>query len=733
MAVPQPKTPTQHKDAANDAGTKTTEVNFLACRTDNGPQNQSMTWNQLAAMLLSPCHHGSLPLTEYLAADADTKKAEKDHMGWMPVSLKNQAAGRNADNIKAVHYVVLDCDGGITFDHTQDLLAGFEAVMHTSYSHTPDQHKFRVVLPLSAPIPSNKLRSMCQQMDALLGGHLDKACMEPARFFYLPACPPDAKHLFRSKRLHGEYVDRKLATTSLASIPSAPAAAAATSGAATSALALVAPTLGVGSRNTRLASLVGKTIALGKDLDYVLQLALLMNKKEPSPLPEKEVEATVKSIFKTAERKAHISETEISKIVEQMNRKYAFLTKPSVIISIQDKKRQSKEMMRDRYANAMAVVGDGLKTKKVSHFQIWSESHDRREHIDLTFRPGQPEIVDNQVNLWTGWGAEPHAGDIQPWIDMLDYMFGAGTSERNWMEQWLAYPLQHPGTKLTSAVVLWSSRQGVGKSLLGETVSALYGAHGKTITATELHDKFNNWSEDALFVLGEENSSADRRADSNRLKHLITGDTMFVERKYFDRTERPNMLNFMFTSNHPNAFYLEGHDRRFFVWSIDAQPRDPAFYETYAQWKDSRAGQSALMDHLLNLDLSGFDPYGHAPQTKAKVEMIDQSKTALERWVADLVTDEFIDSQLGGEIVSLKDLLARFHRHEGYGKSNETALSVALRRLVPYESRRISIDGDRTNFITIRNVDSWSQKDNKAWADEYRVVKRHAITSGMLR
>ncbi|MFZ0630231.1 MAG: hypothetical protein WA374_09135 [Acidobacteriaceae bacterium] len=37
----------------------------------------------------------------------------------------------------------------------------------------------------------------------------------------------------------------------------------------------------------------------------------------------------------------------------------------------------------------------------------------------------------------------------------------------------MAYPLQYPGTKLYSAVVLWTAQQGVGKSLLGYTMQQI--------------------------------------------------------------------------------------------------------------------------------------------------------------------------------------------------------------------------------------------------------------------
>ena len=82
------------------------------------------------------------------------------------------------------------------------------------------------------------------------------------------------------------------------------------------------------------------------------------------------------------------------------------------------------------------------------------------------------------------------------------------------------------GTKLNTAVVMWSVQQGVGKTLIGDTIGRLYGDNFRTISAVELHDRRNEWAKGCQFVLGEENASSDHRADANMLKHFITGETI---------------------------------------------------------------------------------------------------------------------------------------------------------------------------------------------------------------
>jgi hypothetical protein len=66
------------------------------------------------------------------------------------------------------------------------------------------------------------------------------------------------------------------------------------------------------------------------------------------------------------------------------------------------------------------------------------------------------------LNRWKGWGSTPKQGDIGPWNEMLDFLFAGGAEHRKYFEQHTAYPIQYPGAKLATTVVLYSQTQGVG-------------------------------------------------------------------------------------------------------------------------------------------------------------------------------------------------------------------------------------------------------------------------------
>ncbi len=702
-------------------------VNIVAGKTDVLSVAQTSTWGEI---------HSELLAKPFELRDA------KDGAGWMPVSLRHQDTGRRADNVDKVYCLVLDIDHGMSFDDAARRLRAhdYEAALHTSFSHSEAEDRFRVVLPLDRPATPEQAKGLFLMMQKLFEGKVDSACSDASRFFYLPACPSSKRALFRAEHIPGRALSSEDAVARSVAAAYGRGSITASESAKSSHAATGAPPMGsvlppvpVGQRNEMLAKLVGGFIAKGKTLEQTRHLVMVWNATRlTEPLPVAEVERTVQSVYKTAQRKAALRAVQLDEAIAEMNKKYAFLTEPSMVIDLDTCTRQSPEMMRARYSNALIVSEENGKLKQITHYDAWSKSKDRREHLGLTFEPGKGLIVGERINTWRGWAVEPRAGDVQPWNDLLDFLLGAGTPERRWVEQWVAYPIQYPSSKLATAIVIWSPAQGVGKSLLGETVSRLYGEHGRTITAIELHDKFNSWADRSLFILGEENAGHDRRADADRLKDLITGDTMHVERKYVERSLQPNMMNFMFTSNHPDAFHLEIKDRRFGVFAIDSKPREPEFYQRIVAWRDSATGAAALMHHLLRVDLTGFNPKGHAPETRAKQEMIEQSKTETERFVTDILSPDFIDGHLGAEVISIAALVDLFKRDGTSGSMNTTAMGRALRKQTPYRNNRISYGGRRVPVISLRRHEHWANQDLTAWADEYAKAMRSLAARGVM-
>jgi hypothetical protein len=101
----------------------------------------------------------------------------------------------------------------------------------------------------------------------------------------------------------------------------------------------------------------------------------------------------------------------------------------------------------------------------------------------------------------------------------------------------------------------------------------------------------------------------------------------------------PDCVNYFFTSNHPDAFFLEDTDRRFFIHEVVGKPAEQSRYDAYDKWIYGSAGAPALFDYLLRLSLKDFNPKAAAFSTASKQAMIVDNKSDLGMW-AMLLRDD---------------------------------------------------------------------------------------------
>ena len=256
--------------------------------------------------------------------------------------------------------------------------------------------------------------------------------------------------------------------------------------------------------------------------------------------------------------------------------------------------------------------------------RAWCESpaRDIVRIREVGFDPGgeDPEIT---CNLWAGWPNAPVKGKCERLLEMLWHMCsGDRDAERLywWVLRWLAYPLQHPGAKMKTTIVVHGP-QGTGKNLFFETISSIYGQYGDVIDQSAVEDKFNDWASRKLFMIADEVvARTDLFHIKNRLKALITGDRIRINPKNFAAYWERNHMNLVFLSNETMPVVLEEDDRRHCVIWTPAK-READFYAAVLA-EIAAGGAAALHDYLLHLDLGDFTPGAAAPLTEAKSNLI---------------------------------------------------------------------------------------------------------------
>jgi len=329
----------------------------------------------------------------------------------------------------------------------------------------------------------------------------------------------------------------------------------------------------------------------------------------------------------------------------QLNSEVLVVRRPSCILELDTDTRLSLyEFTRINYANRRYMKPTGNVRKgsaqytEVSAPEAWLQWAGRSEVSACVYRPGEPRIVGHERNLWRGYGVEPKKGDVTPWHQLLDVLFTPDEADsRLYFERWLAYPLSHPGTKMTVAAMIWGSDTGTGKSMIGETMKRIYADNYAMIGSAQLHASFNEWAEAKQFIMVEELESAEnKRSVSDRFKTMISQRDVRIERKYISSYVLPDYTNYYFTSNHADSLFIEDKDRRYFVHEASQPAQTDKFYADYVAWLDDpkNPGAAALFYYLLNLNVGDFNPYGHAPETRAKSDMRDINRSDLASWVS---------------------------------------------------------------------------------------------------
>jgi len=370
----------------------------------------------------------------------------------------------------------------------------------------------------------------------------------------------------------------------------------------------------------------------------------------------------------------------------------------------------------------VAKAGDNNGFKEVNGAELWLKWKQKRRYKDLCYAPGEDSVVDDKVNMWAGWGCEPKQGNIKPFDDLLDYLFEGEDELRRWVEQWLAYPIQNPGAKNLTALLLHSQAQGVGKSFLGYIMGEIYGDNFSVIDHEALTSANNGYCVNKQMVLGEEITGGNSRANADRLKNMITRESIYVNIKYQPQYHIQDLCNWLLTSNHDDALFLEARDRRAVVHNISRPPKPFEWYDRIDKWREN-GGPSYVFHHLLNdIDLSDYNPKRPAPSTAAKDDMIALSKSDLD--LALITLRENPDKILRSvNLVNPCPLLTttqlrRFINDYTGGRSTLIAVSKALKRAGFRQEKINAIDGCQRVWA-VRDTQKLGRLDASEWVAIY--------------
>jgi phage/plasmid-associated DNA primase len=204
----------------------------------------------------------------------------------------------------------------------------------------------------------------------------------------------------------------------------------------------------------------------------------------------------------------------------------------------------------------------------------------------------------------------------------------------------------------------------------------IFGGHGFLVDDKDrLLGRFTDWLETACFVLAEEILFAGDLKAADKMKSMITGDTIQIERKYGSCRQVQNRMKVIATTNHDHAVAVGNRDRRNVVFDVSNEHvGDQEWFD--ALYRDlADGGTSEFLWLLKNLRLGNWHPR-MTIKTEETTEQQRMSGDSVYQWSqACIIAEAIIGSDQGiygvshdlGGPISFADLLKAY---SGFCKQN---------------------------------------------------------------
>lgn len=424
-------------------------------------------------------------------------------------------------------------------------------------------------------------------------------------------------------------------------------------------------------------------------------------------------------------------------VMLKLNNELCYLRSAGSLYNVQeDRYYPSEHALITDYGPRFKVPDPDDPRKKVPAVKLWLDSRNSETWCDaLVYEPGKERryrpkgAKGDHINLWRKSEVRPMAGDATPWLDLVKFLTGTDQMY-TWLLQWLAYPLQHPGTKLLQGVFVWSYAQGIGKNFIIEPlIRKIYGPAYQVIKASELESDFNAWAKCKQFIFGEEIYMSDRRdreTTMGHLKSLVTNEYVDINAKYRQPERFKNYAQLYLTANQPNALALDPTDRRIAVIHAPEQPLSEEYYKNLHSWSQQRESAGIVLNHLLNeVDCSMFNPRANAPFNDDKEELVEQGRDMVQRY-SDMLRDSpnIVFDNNGKlpdqQIFTSSELFAAINIYAKLNNLPEIKISVdSLGRYLAKSNiphRRLSMPNmHKTTFYAVFKAVAWRKRTDDLW------------------
>jgi len=167
-------------------------------------KNKTITWEKLAEKLCTD-YKTNETFTQYKAASKAERGKIKDNGGFVGGYLRG--GRRKRENVLHRQVLTLDLDyAPLDFWEDYTLIFGNEAVLHSTHSHSEENPRFRLVIPLSREVTPDEYTAIARQVAGYLDiEYFDDTTFETHRLMFWPSTSKDVELYW--KRQKGDWLD----------------------------------------------------------------------------------------------------------------------------------------------------------------------------------------------------------------------------------------------------------------------------------------------------------------------------------------------------------------------------------------------------------------------------------------------------------------------------------------------------------------------------------------------
>ena len=270
------------------------------------------------------------------------------------------------------------------------------------------------------------------------------------------------------------------------------------------------------------------------------------------------------------------------------------------------------------------------------------------------FKPNLPygQIIVSEgrkrANMFCPAQVDMRPGDVSRFVRHMEILF-PNEKDRSFLLYWMAHCVQHPGVK-SQWMPLLVGAEGNGKSLFSRCLAYAVG-HRYTHwpDASKLGGSFNAWVYGKLLICIEDLLIGDSLEVWEKLKPMITGESLEIEAKGIDQRTDEVCCNIIANSNHKNAIRATLNDRRVcHLWSGQQSAADntrdgltEAYMSGIYDWLKQGGGYGAVAHYLATLQIPeqfGLAWFmGRAPKTSHHWAAVEASRGPIEQEVQESI------------------------------------------------------------------------------------------------